>query len=110
MQNRQNPFAETGAGSEFLGLQDDLGADFVGSDDQRELTPFQRQVYSATKRKEAEEKEKKREEMREQAGGSGGPSRPRNPRSSGQAGSSGMNQEETVRYINEDENPDYFDE
>jgi hypothetical protein len=102
-----------GAGSEFLGLYDDLGADFVGSDDQRKLTPFQRQVYSATKAKEAEEKEKKREEaLGEGAGGGGGPSRPRNPRSSSHPNSqnSGMNQQETVRYINKSENPDYFDE
>jgi len=76
-----------------------------------QLTPFQNQVLDAAEKAEAEEQERKREEMREkQQRGGGGPTR--NSRTSGGSpggspNNSGMGQEETVRYINKQENPDH---
>lgn len=70
-----------------------------------DLTPFQNQVLDAAQRKEAEEKEKQREEARNQQGGG----RSRNARSGSSGGSPGskMEQEETVRYVNKELNPDH---
>lgn len=71
-----------------------------------ELTPFQNQVLDAAERKEAEEQERKREEARQQQGQSDG--RTRNSRKpSGGPNDSGMGQEETVRYVNKNLNPDH---
>jgi len=114
MLTRQNPFAETGAASSFKnrieshsgGITDLPGVDHIG-----DLTPFQNQVLDAAEKKEAEEQERKREEVRQQRGGNG---RSRNARSggagSGSPGSSPgskIEQEETVRYINKELNPDH---
>jgi hypothetical protein len=70
-----------------------------------DLTPFQNQVLDAAARKEAEEKERKREEARNQHD----TNRPRNSRadSGGSPNKSGMGQEETVRYVNKELNPDH---
>jgi len=103
----QKPFAETGAASSFKnrienhanGVTDLPGVDHLG-----DLTPFQNQVLDAAQKKEAEEKKRQREEARNQGGKSG---RQRNPKSSGPAGQGGFEREETVRYINKEENPDH---
>jgi hypothetical protein len=78
--------------------------DLPGVDHMGDLTPFQNQVLDAAQRKEAEEKERKREEARNNSGGGGQPSRPRNSRA---GGGDGMGGEETVRYVNESEQPDH---
>lgn len=101
----QRNFAETGAANSFLRLHEDVGASFEGCDNQREMTPLQRQIIEAAWRKEAEEKERKREEMREQSGGQqSGPRR--NPRKAG-AGSGRKQSSPTTRFINQDQNPDH---
>lgn len=108
MQKRQKPFAETGAASSFKnrienhsgGITDLPGVDHIG-----DLTPFQKQVLDAAEQKEAEEQKRKREEARQQHGRGG---RSRNARSgSGDSPGSTVEQEETVRYINKQENPDH---
>jgi len=71
-----------------------------------DLTPFQNQVLDAAERAEQEEKERRREEARNQQGG-GGPSRNSRANSGGSPNNSGMGQEETVRYVNKDLNPDH---
>jgi hypothetical protein len=103
----QNPFAETGAASSFKnrienhsnGVTDLPGVDHIG-----QLTPFQNQVLDAAERKEAEE-QKKRQEEAKNGGGNNGP--PRNARAQSGQGGNDMDQEETVRYINKDLNPDH---
>lgn len=102
--NPRNPFAETGAASSVIALQEDLGLDFVG-DSQLDITPFQRQMFEAEKAREAEAKEEKMEEAR---GGGGGGGRQMNSMNgqSPPGGSSELSQSETVRYINEDEGED----
>jgi hypothetical protein len=105
MLTRRNHFAETGAASSFkqqieehsCGYTDLPGVDHLG-----QITPFQRQVIDAANEKEAEEQERRQEEARK--GNSGG--RPRNSRAQGSEGSD-MSQEETVRYVNKQENPDH---
>jgi hypothetical protein len=77
--------------------------DLPGVDAFDDLTPFQNQVLDAAQRKEAEEKRKQQPDV-----GGGGSNQTLNSR--GPAASSGMNREETVRYVNKEENPDYFDE
>ena len=98
--NPPNPFAETGAASSIIALQDDLGLDFVGND-QLDITPFQRQMFEAEKAREAEAQEEKMEQAR--SGGDAG----RTPNSmnnqSPPGGSSGLSQSETIRYVNENE-------
>jgi hypothetical protein len=110
MQIRRNSFAETGAASSFKnrienhsnGICDLPGVDHIG-----DLTPFQNQVLDAAQRKEQEEKQRKQEEMRQQQGDG----RPRNSRAgnnpTGGGSDSNFEQEETVRYINKDVNPDH---
>lgn len=71
-----------------------------------DLTPFQNQVLDAAQRAEAEEKERRREEARNQQGG-GGPARNSRASSGGSPNNSGMGQEETVRYVNKELNPDH---
>jgi hypothetical protein len=68
-----------------------------------DLTPFQNQVLDAAERAEAEEKQRQREEARNQQGSS----RSRNSRAGSPSGGSDMSQEETVRYVNKDLNPDH---
>lgn len=71
-----------------------------------DLTPFQNQVLDAAEKIEAEKQEQRRQEqMPSSVGG-----KTLNSRGPAGGGNSGLEQEETVRYINEDENPDYFDE
>lgn len=71
------------------------------------MTPFQRQVIAAARKWEAEQERERQQELHQQAGG-GGADRPRNSRASGgTGGQSGLGQEETVRYINKQENPDH---
>ena len=92
--NRPNPFAETGAASSILTLQEDLGLSFVG-DSQLEITPFQRQMFEAEKARQAEAQEEKMSQAR------GGSSRRKNSMNSqSPPASSGRSQSETVRYIN----------
>lgn len=91
-------FVETGAANSIFGLADEIGAGFVGSDDQLQMTPFQRQTYEALKAKEAREQQEKME----QGGGGGGPT-PNSLHGSGGKKTSDM-QGETVRYESEDEN------
>lgn len=70
-----------------------------------QLTPFQNQVLDAASAKEQEEKEKAREEARQ-----GNNGRQRNPRAGGSGGGSagsGIEQKETVRYVNKNEYPDH---
>ena len=70
-----------------------------------DLTPFQNQVLDAAAEYEAEQQEKRREEARNQGGNSG---RTRNSRAGGGSpNNSGMGQEETVRYVNKELNPDH---
>lgn len=70
------------------------------------MTPFQRQVIEQTKVKENEQKEQERQQIRQQSSG-----RQQNARAGTSAPSSGSNQQaETVRYINTQQNPEYFDE
>lgn len=74
-----------------------------------DLTPFQNQVLDAAQAKEQEKKEERREEMQQQQGGS---TPNRNARSAGggsggSPGGSDMGQEETVRYVNKELNPDH---
>ena len=96
MQRRPRNFVETGAANSIFGLADEIGAGFVGSDDQLQMIPFQRQVYEAMKAKEAEQK-------REQMNGGGGSQQPtRNSLAGGGAGSN--RRTETVRYKPEGEN------
>lgn len=87
-----NPFAETGAAGSIIGLQEDMGIPIVG-DTQGELIPFQRQMYEAQKKLEAE----KKEEMQNQAKGGGG--RRRNQAAG--AGGPTASRSETVRYKSE---------
>jgi hypothetical protein len=67
------------------------------------LTPFQNQVLDAAEKKEQEEKEKQREEARN----GNGPQRNSRGGPSGGSPGSKMEQEETVRYVNRQENPDH---
>lgn len=81
---------------------------FRGSDDQRNLTPLQRQILDAERSRRARAKQERMEEMQSGTGGHGqqtpqGGQRPTNSR----AGGNTRTQEETVRYINRSENPDY---
>ena len=75
--------------------------DLPGVDDMGDLTPFQNQVLDAAMQKRAEEKEKARNGNQSATDG-----RTRNSRA-GNSGQSDMSREETVRYINTNENPDY---
>jgi hypothetical protein len=76
-----------------------------------DLTPFQNQVLDAAEKAEAEEQERKREEMRNNQGGGSTPSRNSRAGGGGSPGgspnNSGMGQEETVRYVNKELNPDH---
>lgn len=77
---------------------------FQGSESQLTLTPFQRQIIDAERTRRAEAKQEKQDEMMSgQQGGGQQPQRPQNSR----AGGDSDRQSETVRYINESENPDY---
>ena len=112
MRRKQNPFAEMGGASSFVTLFKDYGMGFRGSDDQRDLTPLQRQIIEAEEVRRAEAQEQKHEEMREQATGGGGqsqPSRTMNSRAGGGGGggSGGNGYAETTRYVNRAENPDF---
>lgn len=101
MLNQPNPFAETGAASSILALKEDLGADFVGTDSQLDLTPFQRQMFEAEKARQAEAQEEKMSQAR------GGSSRRQNSMNSqSPPASSGKSRSETVRYINEGDDND----
>jgi hypothetical protein len=62
-----------------------------------DLTPYQGQVLDAARQAEAEAKEERMEEARNGSGGAGG----QTPSTGSQTGK--MEQEETVRYINESE-------
>lgn len=97
MLKKQNPFSETGGASSIIALQEDMGIGIVG-DTQEEITPFQRQVFEAEKRRQAEEKEKRMEKAK---GGSG---RKRN--SAPNAGGPTSSRSETVRYESEGERDD----
>lgn len=78
--------------------------DLPGVDHMGDLTPFQNQVLDAAERVEAERKKEKREEMRKNSGAG----KTRNSRaSSGSPNKSDMGQEETVRYVNKELNPDH---
>lgn len=69
-----------------------------------QLTPFQNQVLDAAESYEA----KKQEERREEARGNAGGGRTQNARAgSTQQNKGDMDQEETVRYVNEELNPDH---
>lgn len=101
MLNLPNPFAETGAASSILALKEDLGADFVGTGSQLNLTPFQRQMFEAEKARQAEAQEEKMSQAR------GGSSRRQNSMNSqSPPASSGKSRSETVRYINEGDDND----
>lgn len=89
---RQNPFVETGAASSIFSLADEIGAGFVGSDNQLELTPFQRQVFEAQKELEAKEQQ---ERMPDEAGGGRTPN-------SAHGGGGGRSQKETTRFVTKD--------
>jgi hypothetical protein len=68
------------------------------------MTPFQGQVLDQAQVKENKEKEKAREEARN----GNTPTRNGRGRSSGNnTGGSDIEREETVRYINKEENPDH---
>jgi hypothetical protein len=72
-----------------------------------DLTPFQNQVLDAAEAKEAEEKERKREEARNQQATGGRSRNARAGKGGGRAANTSMEQEETVRYVNKDLNPDH---
>jgi hypothetical protein len=79
---------------------------FRGSDDQRHLTPLQRQIIDAERSRRATAQQERQQEMMNQQPGGHGPSRPLNSR--GPAGNGGSTrQSETVRYVNTSENPDH---
>lgn len=70
------------------------------------MTPFQKQVIDEAERYEAEKKKEKREEARER--GRNGNTPTQNSRAQGSSpNNSDMNQEETVRWVNKDLNPDH---
>jgi len=94
-----------GAASSLYDNLKEFDMGFRGTDDQRNLTPFQRQILDAERGRRAKKKKEQREKMRKEARPNGQtPSRPTNSRA---GGSSGNSQEETVRYINKNENPDF---
>lgn len=106
MRRAPSPFAETGAASSFKdrvenhsnGITDLPGVDHMG-----QMTPFQNQVLDAANNFETKKKEEQREEARNGNGG-----RQQNARAgSTQQNNGDMDQEETVRYINKDLNPDH---
>lgn len=106
MRKAQKPFAEMGAASSFKNRIENHSngvCDLPGVNDMGDLTPFQNQVLDAAQKVEQDEKERQREEARN------GNGRQTNARSSGggSQGNSDMGQEETVRYINKDLNPDH---
>ena len=113
MQIRPKPFAETGAASSFKNRVENHSrgvCDLPGVKHMGDLTPFQNQVLDAAEKAEAEEQERKREEMRNQQGGGGRAGPTRNSRAGpggSPGGDSGMSQEETVRYVNKELNPDH---
>ncbi|UBF21387.1 tail assembly chaperone [Halorubrum virus HRTV-21] len=99
-------FADSGAASVIFGLKSEIGAGFVGSDDQLELTPFQRQVFEAEKVREHREQEKKMEAA--QNGNMGGGGRTPNAAHPNVGGHGRRSRSETVRYVNDssEENPE----
>lgn len=101
-----NPFAETGAASSFVFLLEDYDMGFHGSDSQLTLTPLQRQIIEAEKSRQAEQQE---ERMPDDGPSSNqpSPSRPLNSKGSAGGGGNKTSQQETVRYVNTSENPDY---
>ena len=104
MRIRRNPFAETGGANQFLSRVEDQSqgvTDLPGVDHIGDLTPFQNQVLDAAMQKRAEKKEEARNGNQSATGG-----RTRNSRADN-SGQSDMSREETVRYINTNENPDY---
>lgn len=107
MPRAQSPFAETGGASSFKARIEDHSngiTDLPGIDHMGNLTPFQNQVLDAANRYEAQ----KQEERREEARGNAGSGRTENSRAgSTQQNKGDMGQEETVRYVNEEMNPDH---
>jgi hypothetical protein len=78
--------------------------DLPGVDHMGDLTPFQNQVLDMAAKVEQEEQERKQEEARNQ---DSTPTRNARSGPSGSPNKSGMGQEETVRYVNKDLNPDH---
>lgn len=106
MRKRLKPFAETGAASSFKRRIENHSAgitDLPGVNDLGDLTPFQNQVLDAAEAKEQEEKRKQQEEARNQHSSGRSSSRTQNSRAS----NNGMGHEETIRYVNKSENPDF---
>lgn len=103
MLNQPNPFAEAGAASSVISLQEDLGLDFVGSS-QSDITPFQRQMFEAEKARQAEAKQDQMEQAR--GGNEGGGRTPNSMNTQSPPGDSDLSRSETVRYINESDGED----
>ncbi len=80
---------------------------FRGSDSQLSLTPFQRQVIDAERVRRSKQKQEQREEMMNQGQGGQQSQPPMNSRAGGSGGNTNK-QSETVRYVNESENPDFI--
>lgn len=80
------------------GITDLPGVDHLG-----QLTPFQNQVLDFAHRKEEEKKQEQREEAKQGRGSSP----PSNARSSSGSTQQTNSQEETVRYINKELNPEH---
>jgi hypothetical protein len=79
--------------------------DLPGVEHMGDMTPFQKQVIDEAERYEAKKKEEAKEEARN---GNSGASPPQNSRAQGgSSGDSDMGHEETVRYVNQDLNPDH---